>query len=79
MRVFIWSDVEGLTGNYHSGGGLVVIADSLADARNLVREKAGYRDLLCDAVDDVVPDLAIGLLDMGIVPAVFVFPDAGCC
>lgn len=36
MKVFVWQEVEELTSNYHSTGGLVVVAESLEAARALV-------------------------------------------
>ena len=38
-KVFIWNIVAYLTNNYHSSGGLVVIADNLEDAKILAMEK----------------------------------------
>lgn len=36
MKIFVWQYVDGLTDNYHDGGGVVVVAESLERARQLV-------------------------------------------
>jgi hypothetical protein len=41
MNVYVWQEVTGLTDSYHSGGGLVVVAESLEAARALVNGSAG--------------------------------------
>ena len=69
-KVFIWSYVDNLTDNYHSGGGLVVIADNLEDAKILAMEK-GVK------FDDEIPTV-YELKDI-VEDKVYIFPDAGCC
>jgi hypothetical protein len=67
--MFVWEDVGyGLTDNYHSGGGTVVIADSLDQARKLVG---------CEAIKDVAPSFTAPVVSEE--DKVFIFPDAGCC
>lgn len=72
MRIFIWKRIkEGLTYYDHSGGGLVVVAESLPAALVAAgAQTASTPSTLPDAVynvEDSVPE------------AVYVFPDAGCC
>lgn len=38
MKVFVWENVDNLTENYHDSGGLVVVAESLERARQVVNE-----------------------------------------
>ena len=45
MNVYIWESIEFVSDNYHDGGGLVVVAESLDAARELLRvetESTGY-------------------------------------
>lgn len=70
MKMFIWESVSGLTCNYHDGGGLVVVASSLARARELAPGKS-------DALT-VEPDKTYTLADSE-EERTFVFPDSGCC
>lgn len=71
MKVFVWSYVASLTDNYHSGGGLVVFAETeerafeLAIAEGVTFDKS-------DTPDDV-------RIVKGGAEAVYVMPDAGCC
>src|SRR5512137_3053410 len=37
MLMFIWKRVAGLTSRYHASGGLMVVADSLAHARQFMK------------------------------------------
>lgn len=67
MKLFIWQYIEDLTNNYHSGGGLVVVAESLEAAKKL-----NY------AVKDKAPDKTFDLVGE-VQEEQFVFPDVGCC
>jgi hypothetical protein len=73
MKVFIWYDIDELTDNYHSDGGLVVIADNLEDARILAMERnVKFKDI------ELQPDLVYELKDYP-KDNVIIFPNAGCC
>ena len=75
MKVFIWERVEICTDRYHSGGGVVVIAKDLKEAREIANSVDG-----CSIHDDEKPDSVYGLLDSSrAVPRAIIFPDAGCC
>ena len=74
MRVFIWNSVSNLTTNWHDGGGLVVVAHDLDDARKRISEDG--RDA-CEAMTKG-PDVVYEVIEPA-EAAVFVFPDAGCC
>lgn len=77
-KAFIWEYVDGLTGNYHDGGGAIVFAPDLDCARSALRAFEDVKDD-CEAftkdpthvIDVSMPDRAM--------PSVIVFPDAGCC
>jgi hypothetical protein len=80
VNVYIWEDLDELTTNWHSDGGLVVVADDLEMARHLMRNKGeGWWPLPdgCEAFNKD-PDRTIPCADTEPV-AVFVFPNAGCC
>lgn len=71
MKVFVWTRINELTSNYHSGGGLIVFAATEERARELaVAEGVTFSE--SDAPDDV--RVVEGGLEM-----VYVMPNAGCC
>ena len=71
MKMFVWENVGNLTGNYHDGGGVVVIAADLEDARKQIK---GACEKGCTALKDA-PDFTANVeADEG---KCFVFPDAG--
>jgi len=71
MKVFIWEDLDEVSDNYHTGGGLVIIAESLDDAVAIVADKKHIKI-------DKPPTRIIGCADTE-EKKVYVFPDAGCC
>lgn len=73
MKVFIWHNVE-VTENYHSGGGLVVIANDEKEARDSANKVIGVNLLAEEA-----PDVIEYLLKDSTKPVVYIHPDAGCC
>lgn len=72
MKVFVWERIEQATHSYHSGGGVVVFADTEQRARELANAESGC---LIDATEipDEVRDVEGGK------EAVYIMPDAGCC
>lgn len=75
MKIFIWYRVDHATDNYHHEGGISIIAGDLGEAREqLHKEKVPPN---CGAFH-YKPDHEF-LLGQLASPAVFVFPDAGCC
>lgn len=84
MKVFIWKDVDNLTYRWHDGGGLVIVANSLEEGRDLLRsqqeKKFGDRvSEACTAHEDE-PDLVLSLAQgEAPEPQVFIFPNVGCC
>jgi hypothetical protein len=73
FHLYVWRQVEGLTTNWHDGGGLAVIATTLTSARALMRD---HVTASCTALESE-PDYTVAT-DAG-EPAVFLFPNAGCC
>ena len=67
MRMFVWEYLEGITHNYHDGGGVVAIAKDLERAQQLVGKPAKGK-----AADY---STSVGTTK----EKVFIFPDAGCC
>lgn len=74
--MFVWQSVEGLTMNWHSEGGCLVIADSLEAARNSLKNCEGVHEE-CEAFT-MEPDYS-AMVDENLHDKVFIFPDAGCC
>lgn len=70
MSIYVWEVAAGVTGNYHNGGGVVVVAPDLESARALLPEDCSARTEDPDAIYSVNGDP---------VSQVFLFPDAGCC
>lgn len=74
MNVYVYEYVDELTSAYHSGGGLVVIADEQPTVWHLNHTYAG------PAKDVALPEpTAVYELVGDVEPKTFLFPDAGCC
>ncbi len=74
MNIYIFQNIEQLTGYYHSGGGLVVIAPNLDAAIGLaMSDGVTFSDREIEHV------ITHALADANTEPRVFIFPDAGCC
>jgi hypothetical protein len=71
MKLFVWSNVERVTGSYHDGGGVAAIAETLERARELLVKQAPE----CEALT-ADPDL---VRDCDGPEYLEIFPDAGCC
>ncbi len=72
MKVFIWVSVKKCSYNYHSKGGVVVVADDEKRARELANSKEG-----CDILEEEMPDETMDVV--GGNEKVFIMPNAGCC
>lgn len=81
MNIYIWESLDMVSTNYHEDGGLIIVAESLADAKeqaNLHNQKESWSRIKIDKD----PDFVYPLADLGenkIDKRVIVFPDAGCC
>lgn len=73
MKCFIWTEVDELTNRWHSGGGLIVIHETVEQARQLAVENNVKFDNT-----SMEPDMVYNL--EGVVqPDIYIFPNAGCC
>lgn len=82
MKIFLWPRLEKVSNSWHSGGGLLVIADSFERAKELIaaaneKEKSDYFK------DDAIEIPSSVEMVFEIVgeheESVMTFPDAGCC
>lgn len=76
MKLFLWEEVDHATERYHPEAGIVVIAESLERARDLLRRPDEYVPSNCGAYTQE-PDYTTEVTDTQ--ERVFIFPDAGCC
>lgn len=69
MKLYIYHEDEGLfVSNYHSGGGIVVIADNEEDANIVDPRTARFKPIaVFELAESVTKKEAFG------------FPDSGCC
>lgn len=72
MKVFVWEELDNVSPNYHSEGGLLVVAESLSAAIFLAESK----DFV--VVGETEPNHVYETTD-DVEPRVLVFPNAGCC
>ena len=73
MYVYIWQCVDECSSNYHSSGGVVVVAASEARAREIANAVDG-----CSIQPDESPDQIIACANTE-QEVVYIMPDAGCC
>jgi Cft2 family RNA processing exonuclease len=73
MRMFVWEYVDGITCNWHDGGGVVVIAKDVDRARELLMATDGVSRT--EFTDEPDFSTSVGTRK----EKVFIFPDAGCC
>lgn len=66
MKAYIFNYVDDITHNYHSGGGLVVVAETLERVREMFPQTANQEP------DDILETTEKFEKE-------FIFPDAGCC
>jgi hypothetical protein len=75
MRAYVWTSADPVTDNWHSDGGLLIVAESLAKARAAWSEHVDGR-LDSEAAVSEKPDHS---WPIEAPPTVLVFPDSGCC
>ena len=75
MQGFVWEYVDGITSNYHDGGGVLVIAENLVAAREALGKEGGVKPT--SEVFTQEPSWCFGVVESE--PKVFIFADAGCC
>lgn len=76
MQLFLFRRIEQVSENYHPEGGLVIVANDLEGAMSLIREDEHIKPTGEEWTKVIVYELMPG---HGYQPAVYVFPDAGCC
>ena len=74
MRLFLFKRIDQVSENYHSEGGLVIVANNLDHARAIIMDMADIEPTDEEWAEVVTFDLAADYA-----PTVYVFPDAGCC
>ena len=74
MRIFVFEDIENCSSNYHSEGGLVVIAKDIEHAKELLKE-----DKSIDVTDEEWGKVESFALAENVEPKFWVMPNAGCC
>ena len=76
MKIFIWRNVKKLTDNYHDDGGVIVVAETVERAMDLVPYTGdGERTTRVLGPPDSIYTLPVGVSE----EKVTVFPDNGCC
>lgn len=80
MKVFVWEYVNGLTYNYHNGGGVMIIAHDLRTARSFWLSESSSSEWFdpkkCELLEKE-PDFVCSV--EGQCPRIIEFPDVGCC
>jgi hypothetical protein len=85
MKAWVFDYLVGVSDSYHSGGGLLVIAESPQKAKALIESRRGtnIRGEYGPAVDIDINELdfrqATASFPVEAEPQLFIFPDAGCC
>lgn len=73
MNVYVWREVAHVSSSYHCGGGVVVFADTLEEARTLAHAEDSHCVIAETEAPDEVRECAAGP------KRAFIMPDAGCC
>ena len=72
MKVFVWANVGQCSYSHHSGGGVVVFAETEQRAREIANATPG-----CAIQESETPEEVRDVAGGG--ERVFIMPDAGCC
>ena len=72
MKVFVWAEVGQCSYSYHSGGGVVVFAETEQRAREIANATPG-----CAIQESETPEEVRDVAGGG--ERVFIMPNAGCC
>lgn len=73
MMCYVWEDESKVTTSWHDEGGLLVIAESLFEARGMIAHKCPEG---CSALEND-PDFTFSTDHTS--PVLIVFPNTGCC
>lgn len=84
MKLYILEAVERCTDNYHDGGGLVIIAEDLHHAKQMIEKVNRDRiDNQQSHLYTITTEQWHGARELILFspaePEIIVFPDAGCC
>ena len=83
MKLFIIQDVLEAGWNYHSAGGVVVIAETLDAAKAYVAANGDENDDKTkrrpEITDEEWATAEVYEIAGDVAPKLYVFPDAGCC
>ncbi len=86
MKIFIFEDVDKVSSNYHTRGGLVVIAEDRNSVESLIQAEnkkpkwgVGDPNNAIQLTESDWADVTELELAESPQPRVIVFPDAGCC
>ena len=71
MKVFVWHSISYASNNYHSGGGVVVFAETEERAREIANAADG-----CKIGEEEKPDEA---RECAGEEKLYIMPDSGCC
>lgn len=78
MKAFVWKRLEKVTDNWHPEGGVLVIAQTLDKAQEMLAA-ANIRDVSESALPAPYLEMDIDTRAQNVDPQIVVFPDAGCC
>jgi hypothetical protein len=79
MKIYIWTYLEGVTNNYHDGGGVVIITNrDPQEVWDDCREKP-RADFWGDCPELELPEADIVYTVDATEEKIIVFPDTGCC
>jgi len=74
MKIYLFEEPQQVTGNWHSGGSVVVIAETDGEVENLLKRFPNVQ-LSAEDWQKVRHFPTHNYVE----PEVFIFPDAGCC
>ena len=74
MKIFIFENIGNVSSNYHPEGGLVIIADDIDAAKELIKSNPSI--IITDNEWEGVESFELAEL---VEPKYWVMPDAGCC
>lgn len=74
MKIYIFEQIDQVSGNYHSGGGLVIIAKDIEHAKEII-----LVDKEIQPTDEEWAKVESYDLAENVEPKFWTMPDAGCC
>tara|TARA_R110000868_G_scaffold203969_8_gene451962 strand:- start:2413 stop:2637 length:225 start_codon:yes stop_codon:yes gene_type:complete len=74
MKIFIFENVAECSGNYHSDGGAVIIAESIEAAKELIADISEF-----EPTDEEWENVEMFNISDVTKPKYWIMPNAGCC